>query len=180
MGTSTYPIEVISAVGSRSETVYATVDTGSTYSCFPADLLRDLRKCSGGAYGPNRLTAASSSIPLVRPGSSWKARRSPLAEQVEVRGNEPARTSGAIQLLLDGQSRVTSLYNDGNNRTALGRRQKALTIWAILRSLLTDWRQPEGPGNAGAFFSSWRIIHRLGQRQRTPRPGGAIGSAADL
>ena len=32
------------------------------------------------------------------------------AEQVEVRGNEPARTSGAIQLLLDGQQRVTSLY----------------------------------------------------------------------
>ena len=32
------------------------------------------------------------------------------AEQVEVRGDEPARTSGAIQLLLDGQQRVTSLY----------------------------------------------------------------------
>ena len=32
------------------------------------------------------------------------------AEQVEVRGNEPARTSGSIQLLLDGQQRMTSLY----------------------------------------------------------------------
>ena len=31
-------------------------------------------------------------------------------EQVEVRGNGQARTSGAIQLLLDGQQRVTSLY----------------------------------------------------------------------
>lgn len=32
------------------------------------------------------------------------------AEQVEVRGDGQARTSGAIQLLLDGQQRVTSLY----------------------------------------------------------------------
>ena len=32
------------------------------------------------------------------------------AEQVEVRGDGPARSSGAIQLLLDGQQRVTSLY----------------------------------------------------------------------
>ena len=32
------------------------------------------------------------------------------AEQVEVRGNGEVRTSGAIQLLLDGQQRVTSLY----------------------------------------------------------------------
>ena len=39
MGTFTYPIEVISADGSRSETVDATVDTGSTYTCLPSDLL---------------------------------------------------------------------------------------------------------------------------------------------
>ena len=32
------------------------------------------------------------------------------AEQVELRGDGQARTSGAIQLLLDGQQRVTSLY----------------------------------------------------------------------
>ena len=32
------------------------------------------------------------------------------AERVEVRGNGHARTSGAVQLLLDGQQRVTSLY----------------------------------------------------------------------
>ncbi len=42
MGTFTYPMEVISADGSRTETVYATVDTGSTYTCLPADLLREL------------------------------------------------------------------------------------------------------------------------------------------
>lgn len=41
-GTFTYPLEVISADGSRSETVDATVDTGSTYTCLPADLLREL------------------------------------------------------------------------------------------------------------------------------------------
>lgn len=39
MGTFTYQIEVISADGSRSEMVDATVDTGSTYTCLPADLL---------------------------------------------------------------------------------------------------------------------------------------------
>lgn len=42
MGTFTYPLEVISADGSRSETVDATVDTGSTYTCLPANLLREL------------------------------------------------------------------------------------------------------------------------------------------
>ena len=42
MGTFTYPIEVISVDGSRSETVDATVDTGSTYTCLPANLLRRL------------------------------------------------------------------------------------------------------------------------------------------
>ena len=42
MGTFTYPIEVVSADGSRSEMVEATVDTGSTYTCLSASLLRDL------------------------------------------------------------------------------------------------------------------------------------------
>ena len=42
MGTFTYPIEVISADGSRSETVDATVDTGSTFTCLPASLLHEL------------------------------------------------------------------------------------------------------------------------------------------
>ena len=41
-GTFPYPLEVISADGRRSETVDATVDTGSTYTCLPADLLREL------------------------------------------------------------------------------------------------------------------------------------------
>ena len=39
MGTFTYPLEVISADGSRSQTVDATVDTGSTFTCLPANLL---------------------------------------------------------------------------------------------------------------------------------------------
>ncbi len=42
MGTFTYPIEVISADGNTSETVEATVDTGSTYTCLPATLLQRL------------------------------------------------------------------------------------------------------------------------------------------
>ena len=42
MGTFTCPIEVISADGSHSETVYATVDTGSTFTCLPASLLHEL------------------------------------------------------------------------------------------------------------------------------------------
>ncbi len=42
MGTFTYPIEVISADGDRSETVHATVDTGSTYTCLPATLMGEL------------------------------------------------------------------------------------------------------------------------------------------
>ena len=42
MGTFTYPLEVLSADGRRAETVEATVDTGSTYTCLPATLLRDL------------------------------------------------------------------------------------------------------------------------------------------
>lgn len=42
MGTFTYPLEVLSADGSRSETVNATVDTGSTYTCLPGVLLHEL------------------------------------------------------------------------------------------------------------------------------------------
>ena len=44
MGTFTYPIEVISADGNRSETVDVLVNTGSTYTCLPATLLRQLGK----------------------------------------------------------------------------------------------------------------------------------------
>ena len=42
MGTFTCPLEVISADGSRSEMVDATVDIGSTYTCLPATLLQEL------------------------------------------------------------------------------------------------------------------------------------------
>ena len=42
MGTFSHPIEVIAADGSRSVTVDALVDTGSTYTCLPASLMRDL------------------------------------------------------------------------------------------------------------------------------------------
>ena len=42
MGTFAYPIVVISADGSRSETVDALVNTGSTYTCLPATLLHEL------------------------------------------------------------------------------------------------------------------------------------------
>ena len=42
MGTFSYPLEVIAADGSRSATVSALVDTGSTYTCLPASLLREL------------------------------------------------------------------------------------------------------------------------------------------
>ena len=42
MGTFTYPIEVISADGSRSETVDVLVNTGSTYTCLPTSLMREL------------------------------------------------------------------------------------------------------------------------------------------
>ena len=42
MGTFTYPLEVISTDGSRSQVVDATVDTGSTYTCRPADVLLEL------------------------------------------------------------------------------------------------------------------------------------------
>lgn len=36
------PLEIFSADGSRSETVEAMVDTGSTYTCLPASLLHRL------------------------------------------------------------------------------------------------------------------------------------------
>ena len=42
MGTFTYLIEIISADGTRSETVDAAVNTGSTYTCLPASLLHKL------------------------------------------------------------------------------------------------------------------------------------------
>lgn len=42
MGTFSYPMEVISADGTRSETVDALVDTGSTFTCLPASLLHEL------------------------------------------------------------------------------------------------------------------------------------------
>ena len=42
MGTFTYPLEVMAADGSRSATVSTLVDTGSTYTCLPASLLREL------------------------------------------------------------------------------------------------------------------------------------------
>lgn len=42
MGTFSVPIDVIAADGSRSVTVDAMVDTGSTYTCLPDALLRDL------------------------------------------------------------------------------------------------------------------------------------------
>lgn len=42
MGTFSHPIEVFAADGSRSVTVAAAVDTGSTYTCLPAELLREL------------------------------------------------------------------------------------------------------------------------------------------
>ena len=42
MGTFSCPIEIFSADGTRSETVEALVDTGSTYTCVPAILLHEL------------------------------------------------------------------------------------------------------------------------------------------
>lgn len=42
MGTFTYPIEVISADGNRSQPVDVLVNTGSTYTCLPTSLLREL------------------------------------------------------------------------------------------------------------------------------------------
>ena len=42
MATFTYPIDVVSADGSRTEKVDATVDTGSTYTCLPSTMLRNL------------------------------------------------------------------------------------------------------------------------------------------
>ena len=42
MGTFSCPIEIISADGTRSKTVDTLVDTGCTYTCLPATLLREL------------------------------------------------------------------------------------------------------------------------------------------
>ena len=42
MGTFSHPIEVFSADGSRSVTVDALVDTGTTYTCLPGAVLREL------------------------------------------------------------------------------------------------------------------------------------------
>ena len=42
MESFTHPIEVISADGSRSQTVDALVNTGFTFTCLPASLLREL------------------------------------------------------------------------------------------------------------------------------------------
>ncbi len=42
MGTFSAPLEVISTDGIRTATVDAMVDTGSTYTCLPASLLREL------------------------------------------------------------------------------------------------------------------------------------------
>ncbi len=42
MGTFSCPIEVLSTDGLRSEKIDATVDTGSTYTCLPGSLLRNL------------------------------------------------------------------------------------------------------------------------------------------
>ena len=42
MGAFSHPIEVMAADGSRSVAVDALVDTGSTYTCLPASLLRGL------------------------------------------------------------------------------------------------------------------------------------------
>ena len=58
MGTFTYPIEVISADGSRSETVDATVDTGSTFTCLPASLLHELGVVHIVVSGRNSRTGA--------------------------------------------------------------------------------------------------------------------------
>lgn len=42
MGTFSHPVEVFSVEGSRSVTVDALVDTGTTYTHLPAELLREL------------------------------------------------------------------------------------------------------------------------------------------
>ena len=42
MGTFEVPIEVFSIDGARSETISATVDTGSNFTCLPGEMLREL------------------------------------------------------------------------------------------------------------------------------------------
>lgn len=78
----------------------------------------------------NNIDSEALALPVFQRGYVWKRRQvkdlmnslyhgypigslltwTTRAEQVEVRGNDRARTSGAIELLLDGQQRVTSLY----------------------------------------------------------------------
>ena len=78
----------------------------------------------------NNIDNGSLALPMFQRGYVWKRRQVkdlmnslyheyPVgalltwitgAEQVELRGDDQARTYGAIQLLLDGQQRVTSLY----------------------------------------------------------------------
>ena len=78
----------------------------------------------------NNIDNESLALPVFQRGYVWKRRQvkammnslyhgypigslltwTTRAERVEVRGNEQARASGAIELLLDGQQRVTSLY----------------------------------------------------------------------
>ncbi len=78
----------------------------------------------------NNIDNASLALPVFQRGYVWKRRQvkammnslyygypigslltwTTRAERVEVRGNDRTRASGAIELLLDGQQRVTSLY----------------------------------------------------------------------
>lgn len=78
----------------------------------------------------NNIDNGSLALPVFQRGYVWKRRQvkammnslyqgypigslltwTTRAERVEVRGNDQTRASGAIELLLDGQQRVTSLY----------------------------------------------------------------------
>ncbi len=78
----------------------------------------------------NNIDSEALALPVFQRGYVWKRRQvkdlmnslysgypigslltwTTRAEQVEVRGSDRVRTSGAIELLLDGQQRVTSLY----------------------------------------------------------------------
>lgn len=78
----------------------------------------------------NNIDNESLALPVFQRGYVWKRRQvkammnslyhgypigslltwTTRAERVEVRGNDQTRTAGAIELLLDGQQRVTSLY----------------------------------------------------------------------
>ena len=78
----------------------------------------------------NNVDNESLALPVFQRGYVWKRRQvkdlmtslyqgypigslltwTTRAERVEVRGNDQTRAAGAIELLLDGQQRVTSLY----------------------------------------------------------------------